>query len=94
MIAYYSHTGNTRKVAEAIQKQTGGDLFEIETVESYPSEYKNMALQAKLELANNVYPKLKSKVKNMADYDIVFIGSPNWGEVLRLRSARLWRKMI
>ena len=78
LIAYYSHTGNTRKVAEAIQKQTGGDLFEIETVESYPSEYKNMALQAKLELANNVYPKLKSKVKNMADYDIVFIGSPNW----------------
>lgn len=78
LIAYYSHTGNTRKVAEAIQQQIGGDLFEIETVESYPSEYNDMALQAKLELANNVHPKLKSKVKNMADYDIVFIGSPNW----------------
>lgn len=78
LIAYYSYTGNTRKVAEAIQQKIGGDFFEIETVEAYPSEYEDMALQAKLELANNIRPKLKNKVKNMADYDVVFIGSPNW----------------
>lgn len=78
LIAYYSYTGNTRKVAEAIHERIGGDLFEIETVETYPSEYKDMALQAKLELANNIHPKLKAKVKNMAEYDVVFIGSPNW----------------
>ena len=78
LIAYYSHTGNTRKVAEAIHEKIGGDLFEIETVEDYPAEYEVMSLQVKLELANNIHPKLKAKVKNMADYDVVFIGSPNW----------------
>lgn len=78
LIAYYSYTGNTRKVAEVIQEKTGGDLFEIQTVESYPAEYEKMALQAKLELANNINPKLKAKVENIADYDVVFIGSPNW----------------
>ena len=78
LIAYYSYTGNTRKLAEALQKQTGGDLFEIETFRNYPEEYNDMATQTKLELANNIHPQLKSKVENMADYDIVFIGSPNW----------------
>ncbi len=78
LIAYYSYTGNTRKVAKVIQEKTGGDLFEIQTVESYPAEYEKMALQAKLELANNINPKLKAKVENIADYDVVFIGSPNW----------------
>lgn len=78
LIAYYSYSGNTRKVAEAIHEKIGGDLFEIETVEDYPAEYEVMSLQVKLELANNIHPKLKAKVKNMADYDVVFIGSPNW----------------
>lgn len=37
LIAYYSLSGNTKEVAEAIQKEIGGDLFEIQTVQSYPA---------------------------------------------------------
>lgn len=47
LIAYYSYSGNTKEVAEAIHKLVGGDLFEIKTEGSYPEEYRPMTTQAK-----------------------------------------------
>ncbi len=78
LIAYYSLSGNTREVAEAIREKTGGDLFEIQTVSAYPAAYKEQTEQAKKEISENYRPELKNKVANMAQYDVVFIGSPNW----------------
>ena len=49
LIAYYSYSGNTKEVAEAIHKLVGGDLFEIKTEGSYPEEYRTMTTQAKKE---------------------------------------------
>ena len=45
LIAYYSYSGNTKEVAEAIQKQTGGDLFEIKAEGTYPASYREMTRQ-------------------------------------------------
>ena len=42
LIAYYSYSGNTKEVAQAIQKEIGGDLFEIKTEGTYPDEYRPM----------------------------------------------------
>ena len=39
LIVYYSYSGNTRRIAQQIQKKTGGDLAEIRTVEPYPDDY-------------------------------------------------------
>ena len=79
LIAYYSlRNGNTRIVAEQIQKQVGGDLFRIETVQSYPSEYRAVTEQAKKELETGHRPKLKKTVDDFEGYDIVYLGSPNW----------------
>ena len=78
LIAYYSYSGNTKTVAEAIQKEVGGDLFEIKTEGEYPGEYRQMTLQAQKEIRENYRPKLTTLVNNMAKYDIVFLGSPNW----------------
>ena len=39
LIAYFSHSGNTRAVAREIARQTGGDLFEIETDRFYPQDH-------------------------------------------------------
>ena len=78
LIAYYSYSGNTKEVAEAIQKNIGGDLFEIKTEGTYPEEYRPMTQQAKKEIADGYRPKLTTAVENMAQYDTVFIGSPNW----------------
>lgn len=78
LIAYYSYSGNTKEVAEAIQKITGGDLFEIKTEGSYPEEYNAMVQQAKKEINDNFRPKLTTSVADIAQYDTIFIGSPNW----------------
>lgn len=78
LIAYFSYSGNTRKLARQIQELTGGDLFEIQTVKEYPKEYKPCTEVAKKELEENARPPLKTKVKNMDQYKIVFIGCPSW----------------
>lgn len=78
LIAYYSYSGNTKEVAEAIHEKIGGDLFEIKTEGSYPEEYRPMIVQAKKEIEDGYRPKLTTSVENISQYDIVFIGSPNW----------------
>ena len=50
LVAYYSWSGNTKEVAEAIHKNIGGDLFAIETVQAYPEEYRETTEQAKKRL--------------------------------------------
>ena len=78
LIAYYSYSGNTKSVAERIQKQTGGDLFEIQTVNAYPADYNAVVQQAKQEKEKDYRPALKSKAENINEYDIVFLGTPIW----------------
>lgn len=78
LIAYYSYSGNTKEVAEAIREKTGGELFEIKAEGTYPEEYRPMTVQAKKEIAANFRPKLLSKVADISKYDVIFIGSPNW----------------
>ncbi len=78
LIAYYSWSGNTKEVAEAIQEKTNGTLFRIETVQSYPEEYRATTEQAKKEINDGYRPALKDKVSDIAQYDVIFIGSPNW----------------
>ena len=37
LIIYYSFSGNTKYIAEKLTEKTGGDVFEIETVKTYPA---------------------------------------------------------
>lgn len=69
--------GNTHIIAEMIAKETGGKLFRIETVKPYPDEYKACVEVAKAEKENNARPEIKGDVK-VEDYDVVFLGYPNW----------------
>ena len=69
--------GNTHIIAEMIAKETGGKLFRIETVKPYPDEYKACVEVAKAEKENNARPEVKGDVK-VEDYDIIFLGYPNW----------------
>lgn len=78
LIAYFSMSGNTRLIAHDIQKMTGGDLFEIKTVKEYGPDFDSTVEQAREELQNGARPKLQAKVTNMQDYDVVFVGFPNW----------------
>ncbi|MDR0711175.1 MAG: NAD(P)H-dependent oxidoreductase [Prevotellaceae bacterium] len=78
LIAYFSWGGNTREVAKQIRQQTGGDLFEITTVKPYPADYDECVKVAKKEQQDSARPPLAAEVKDMAAYDVVFVGYPNW----------------
>jgi flavodoxin len=78
LIAYFSQTNSTKKVAEAIQKATGGTLFRIETKATYPTEYNALTDRGKKEKEDNIRPELKANVDNIAQYDVVFVGYPIW----------------
>jgi flavodoxin len=79
LIAYFSHTGNTEMVAEHIQAITGGDLFEITTVNPYPEDYDACIAQARQERADDYRPELATQIHNIEDYDFIFLGYPIWG---------------
>lgn len=78
LIAYYSWSGNTKRIAEIIQQEVGGFLFEIELETPYPSSYQATVDQAKKEIKEGYRPAIKGKVENIEMFNIVFIGTPNW----------------
>jgi flavodoxin len=92
LIAYYSRAGNnyvngdivnlpvgnTEVVANMIQKLTSSDIFRIDTVKAYPEGYQETTEVAKEELRGNARPEISGGVNNMADYDVIYLGYPNW----------------
>ena len=52
LVVYYSRSGNTRAVAEAIHAAVGGDIVELQPVTPYPEAYRATTDQAKQELAS------------------------------------------
>ncbi len=78
LIAYYTHSGNTKKIAEQIRNETNGTLFEIVPEKAYPEDYNTVVQQAKEEINAGFKPALKRKIDDIHEYDVVFVGSPNW----------------
>ncbi len=78
LIAYYSWSGNTKYAAETIQKLTGGTLFEIKPVTPYPTDFKECVNQSRKEIRAKFKPELATKVDDIAKYDVIFVGTPNW----------------
>ena len=78
LVAYFSWSGNTRDIANQIQKVTGGDIFEIQEVDSYSKNYNEVLARAKQEIRSGEMPELKERLATIEKYDIIFIGYPNW----------------
>lgn len=70
--------GNTAQMAEWIWQRVGGDLFSITVTEPYSSDYDECLDRAADEKAENARPQLVNHIDNMDDYDVVFLGFPNW----------------
>ncbi|WP_243350220.1 flavodoxin [Parabacteroides sp. FAFU027] len=92
LIAYYSRkgqnykggsivnlpVGNTEVIAKKIQQLTGGDLFEIQTVKTYPADYMETTRVAQDELSQDARPELSEYLNNPDEYDVIYLGYPNW----------------
>lgn len=70
--------GNTAKLAGWIQERTGGDLFSIRVTEPYSSDYDECLDRAAEEKQAHARPALTDVVPDMAQYDVIFLGYPNW----------------
>ena len=79
LIVYLSRTNNTKAVAEIIHQQVGGKLVALELQNPYPENYKATVDKVAKENGMSYLPLLKTKVDNVDQYDIVFIGFPTWG---------------
>lgn len=89
LIVFFSHAGenysvgnvkvgNTKLVADEIQRVTGGTEFEVVAEKNYDMPYDDLTKLAREELDNNERPAFKGEVKDINQYDTVFIGGPIW----------------
>lgn len=69
--------GNAAQIAAWIQQKAGGDLFPIIVSEPYSSDYDECLDRAANEKAET-RPELVNHVDNMDEYDVIFLGFPNW----------------
>jgi flavodoxin len=73
LVAYYSRTGNTKKVAEALAESLNADIEAIVS-DTKAKGMGRLAMQAFL----RVHAKIAQTTNNAASYDVVVIGSPVW----------------
>lgn len=79
LIAYYSWAnGNTKKIAEQLQKEVGGDLVRIETVISYSDDYDKVVEQGKKEADSGFQPLIQPLEVDLSEYDVIAVGTPTW----------------
>ena len=89
LVAYFSATGNTKKIAEYIAAYTGADSYDITPAIPYTTEdlnYSNSSCRANQEQNDaSCRPEISGSVENMDNYDVVYIGYPIWwGEEPRI----------
>ena len=79
LVAYYSLTGKTEATAKAIAEASGGQLYQIQVDKAYPDNKKERRKVLETEIEDNYLPPLKPTNINPENYNIIFLGSPVWG---------------
>lgn len=78
LVAYFSATGNTQRLAQQIISATGADAFRIETAEPYSENPYDDSDRIQNESYNNLRPAVATLPDNVEEYDVIFVGSPIW----------------
>ena len=82
LVAYFSATGTTAEVAQKLATAINADLFEIKPEQPYTSDdlnWQNNQSRTSIEMGDkNSRPAIASKIEDISQYNIVFVGSPIW----------------
>jgi len=82
LVAYFSASGTTAKVAETLAEAIGADIFEIVPEVPYTKadlNWQDEASRSTIEMKNpSSRPSIAVKRDNMDDYDTIFVGFPIW----------------
>lgn len=76
--AVSSASTNSRMIASRIHRRVGGDLVGLRTVAPYTSIYDDVLDVALKEQNQKARPPLKTRIPDIAKYDMIFLGYPNW----------------
>lgn len=79
LTVYLSRTSNTKAVAGMIHQAVGGTLVALEVENPYPANYQATVRQVARENETGFLPPLRTKIANIEQYDVVFVGFPTWG---------------
>ena len=82
LVAYFSASGVTAKVAETLAEAIGADIYEIEPAVPYSKadlDWTNQKSRSSVEMSDPTSrPAIAGKRDNLDDYDTVFVGFPIW----------------
>lgn len=82
LVAYFSATGTTAKVAERLAEAIGADIFAIEPEIPYSDaglNWQDKRSRSSIEMNNREFrPSVAQKRDNMDDYNIIYVGFPIW----------------
>ncbi len=82
LVAYFSCTGTTKKLANKLADELNADIFQIEPVTEYTKadlDWTNKKSRSSIEMNDMSYrPEITKKLNNAEDYDIIFLGFPIW----------------
>ena len=82
LVAYFSASGVTKKVAVKIAESIKADLFEIEPVQKYTDEdlnWHDKKSRSSIEMQDKTSrPEIRNTVSNIDEYDTIIIGFPVW----------------
>lgn len=82
LVAYFSCSGITARLAKELARAVNGDIFEIKPAVPYTSadlNWNNKNSRSSIEMQNkNSRPEIADKVENIDKYDTVFVGFPIW----------------
>ena len=78
LVLYYSQTGTTKMVAEALQQALGADIEEIIVEDPYDPDFNATVTRGQKEMAEDNFPALQAISSNIQDYDVIFLGYPVW----------------
>ena len=82
LVAYFSVSGVTKKVAKELAKVEKADLFEITPETPYTTadlDWKDQQSRSTLEMKDpSCRPAITGRIENMGQYNVVFVGFPIW----------------
>jgi flavodoxin len=78
LVVYYSLTGNTKLIAEAIKDSLNSEILELKPVKELDPESGMKYFWGGFQATMRKKPELEPFEINPLDYDIIFLGSPVW----------------
>ena len=82
LVAYFSASGSTARLAKQLAEAAVADLYEIRPAVPYTSadlNWQNKQSRSSVEMSNhNSRPELADKNADIAAYDTIYVGFPVW----------------